>query len=40
MKVKGMTNLEFESFLKLVIEVIKSSETKEEAVEKIEALMK
>lgn len=34
----GMTNKQFKAVLKMIIEIIKSSETKEEAIKKIEAL--
>lgn len=36
----GMTNEQFQTVLKMIIEIIRSSETKEEAIEKIEALRK
>lgn len=35
----GMTNEQYQIQLKMIIELIKSSETKEEAVKKIEALL-
>lgn len=34
----GMTNEQFKTVLKMIIEIIESSETKEEAVKKIKAL--
>lgn len=37
---KGMTDEKIEMFLKRVIQIIKDSETKEDAIKKIEALMK
>ncbi len=36
----GMTNEQFKAVLKMIIEIIKSSATKEEAIKKIEALTK
>lgn len=37
---EGMTNEQFNTALKMIIEIIKSSKDKEEAVKKIEALLK
>lgn len=37
---KDMTNEQFQTMLKMIIQIIKDSETKEEAVKKIEALIK
>lgn len=37
---EGMTNEQFNTVLKMIIEIIKASETKEDAVKKIEALLK
>lgn len=37
---EGMTNEQFQTALKMIIQIIKDSETKEEAVKKIEALIK
>ena len=37
-KMDGMTNKQFRTVLKMIIEIIESSKTKEEAVEKIKAL--
>lgn len=37
---EGMTNEQFNTVLKMIVEIIKASETKEDAVKKIEALMK
>lgn len=37
---EGMTNQQFEIALKMVIQIIKDSESKEEAIKKIEALIK
>lgn len=37
---EGMTDKQFNIMMKLIIEVIKGCESKEEAVKKIEALMK
>lgn len=34
----GMTNEQFKTVLKMIIEIIESAETKEEAVKKIKAL--
>lgn len=36
----GMTNEQFNTVLKMIVEIIKTSEDKEDAVKKIEALMK
>lgn len=36
---EGMTNEQFRVFIKMVIQIIKDSETKEEMVKKIEALI-
>lgn len=35
----GMTNQQFEKVLKMIIQIIKDSETKEEAIKKIEDLL-
>lgn len=37
---EGMTNEQFQTALKMIIQIIKDSESKEEAVQKIEALIK
>lgn len=37
---EGMTNEQFNTVLKMIVEIIKSSDTKEDAVKKIEALVK
>ncbi len=37
---EGMTNEQFNTVLKMIIEIIKSSESKEDAIKKIEALTK
>jgi hypothetical protein len=37
---KDMTNEQFQTMLKMIVQIIKDSETKEEAVKKIEALIK
>lgn len=37
---EGMTNEQFNTVLKMIIEIIKASENKEDAVKKIEALLK
>lgn len=36
---KGMTNQQFEMVLKMIITIIKDSQNKEEAIQKIEALL-
>lgn len=36
----GMTNEQYRSVLKLIIQAIEDAESKEEAIEKIEALLK
>lgn len=36
----GMTNEQFKTVLEMIVEIIKASETKEEAIKKIEALIK
>lgn len=36
---KGMTNQQFEAVLKMIITIIKDSESKEVAIQKIEALL-
>jgi|UPI00061D5103 hypothetical protein len=36
---EGMTNEQFKIVLKMIIEIIKNSETKEEMIKKIEDLM-
>lgn len=36
----GMTNQQFETVLKMIIQIIKDSENKEEMIKKIEALIK
>lgn len=36
---KNMTNEQFRIFIKMIIEIIKSSDSKEEAIKKIEALL-
>lgn len=36
---QGMTDEQFEIFLKLIIKIIEKSQTKEEAISEIEALM-
>lgn len=38
--IKGMTTFEFKTFLKLILQIVKDSETKEEAIQKIEELLK
>ena len=35
----GMTDYQFESAIKMIIEIIESSKTKEEAIEKIKKLL-
>ena len=37
---EGMTNEQFNTMLKMIIEIIKASDSKEDAVKKIEALTK
>lgn len=37
---EGMTNEQFRTFLKMVIQIIEDSETKESAIEKIKELLK
>lgn len=37
---EGMTNQQFEIVLKMIIQIIKDSESKEEMIKKIEALIK
>lgn len=37
---EGMTNEQFEITLKMIIQIIKDSTSKEDAIKKIEALMK
>lgn len=37
---EGMTNEQFNTVLKMIVEIIKSSESKEDAIKKIEALTK
>lgn len=37
---QGMTDKEFEAVIKLIIQVIKDTEDKEELIKKIEALIK
>lgn len=37
---EGMTNEQFNTVLKMIVEIIKASNSKEEAIEKIEALVK
>jgi hypothetical protein len=37
---KNITNEQFQNFLKMVVQIIKDSETKEDAIKKIEALIK
>lgn len=37
---EGMTSKEFETVLKMIIQIIKDSKDKEDAVKKIEALLK
>lgn len=37
---EGMTNEQFNTVLKMIVEIIKASNDKEDAVKKIEALMK
>lgn len=39
-RVEGVTNEQFNTVLKMIITIIKSSESKEDAVKKIEALIK
>lgn len=36
---KGMTNQQFETVLKMIITIIKDSQSKDEAIQKIEALL-
>ena len=36
----GMTNEQFNTVLKMIIEILNSSESKEDAIKKIEALIK
>lgn len=36
----GMTNQQFETVLKMIIQIIKDSDSKEEMIKKIEALIK
>ena len=36
---QGMTNEQFKTALKMIIEIIKSADTKEKAIEKIEKLI-
>lgn len=36
---EGMTNEQFRTVLKMIIDIVESAETKEEAIEKIEALL-
>lgn len=36
----GMTNEQFNTVLKMIIQIIKDSDSKDEAVKKIEALLK
>lgn len=37
---EGMTNEQFKIVLKMIIQIIKDSDTKEEAIKKVEALVK
>lgn len=37
--IKGMTEYQTEVFIKLIIELVKSSETKEDAIAKLENLL-
>lgn len=37
---EGMTNEQFRTFLKMVIQIIEDSDTKEAAIEKIKELLK
>ncbi len=37
---EGMTNEQFNTFLKMVIQILEDSQSKEEAIEKIKALLK
>lgn len=39
-KMEGMTNEQFQAVLKMIIQIIESSKTKEEAIEKIKDLLK
>lgn len=36
---KGMTNQQFKTVLKMIITIIKDSQSKDEAIQKIEALL-
>lgn len=38
-KVEGMTNEQFKLVIQMIIQIIKDSETKEDAIKKIEALL-
>ncbi|MGX7098378.1 hypothetical protein ACWOBH_00035 [Globicatella sanguinis] len=40
MEEQGMTNEQFRQVLKMIIQIIKDSETKEQAIEKIKNLLK
>lgn len=40
MEEQGMTNEQFRQVLKMIIQIIKDSETKEQAIEKIKKLLK
>ena len=37
---EGMTNEQFNTVLKMIVEILKTSESKEDAIKKIEALTK
>lgn len=37
---EGMTNEQFNTVLKMIIEIIKTSDSKEDAIKKIESLIK
>lgn len=37
---QGMTNKQFETVLKMIVQIIKDSDTKEEMIKKIEDLIK
>lgn len=36
---EGMTNQQFEIFLKMIVQIIKDTDSKEEMIKKIEALL-
>ena len=37
---EGMTNEQFQTAIKMIVQIIKDSDSKEEAIKKIEALLK